>query len=161
MVSTTKQSTILRWLLPAARPAAGGRTIHRAGAGLDLHVGANGPGMWHWRGRPRGLRADGTRWPMRRIKLGDTLSHSLCEALAEASQLKLRIARGDDPAAERHAAVKDRRDATQWRRRRHVQDPRGGCWTATVRVPRTRGLSDPATSRRSCPRCVWRWKASA
>jgi integrase len=139
MVASTKQATVLRWLQPAARPAAGGRTIHRAAAGLDLHVPAEGPGSWHWRGRPRGLRADGTRWPLRRIKIGDTLSHSLSEAMAEASQLKLRIARGDDPAAERQAAVKDRRDAAV---------ARATLSTASVsldaygKVLATRGLSD-------------------
>jgi integrase len=102
-------ATITAWL--RQRPKQGQRHIHRAASGLDLYVYADGPGAWHWRGQPRGNRPDGKRWPMQRIKLGDTATHTLSQAITEAARLKNQINRGGDPAGERRAAIEARREA--------------------------------------------------
>ena len=98
---------IATWLKDRARPDRG-RVIHRVAPGLDLVVGRDGPGVWWWRGRPRGLRPDGTRWPPRTLKLGDTHTHSLDAALVAAAQLRLQVARGGDPGDDRRKAVQAR-----------------------------------------------------
>ena len=57
--------------------------------------------------RPRGMTAEGARWPMRYVSLGLWPNTSLSDARAEAQKLKLAAADGFDPAAERD----QRRDA--------------------------------------------------
>ena len=51
--------------------------------------------------RPRGRTAEGARWPMRYVSLGQWPHTSLSDARAEAQKLKLAVADGFDPAAER------------------------------------------------------------
>ena len=99
-------ATISRWLKD--RPEHGERRVHRAAAGLDLRVYDSGPGAWFWRGRPRGLRPNGTRWPQQRIKLGDTGTMTLNAAITAAAALKAEIALGGDPAGDRRRAIASR-----------------------------------------------------
>ncbi len=101
---------ITAWLKDQARPTAG-RVVHRVAPGLDLVVGRDGPGVWWWRGRPRGLRPDGTQWPSRTLKIGDTHTHSLDAALVEAAKLRLQITQGGDPGEDRRRAVEARQEA--------------------------------------------------
>jgi integrase len=109
-VSRATVAMIAGWLKDQARPAAG-RIIHHAAPGLDLVVGRDGPGVWWWRGRPRGLRPDGTRWPPRTLKLGDTDTHSLASALHEAAKLRLQVTQGGDPGEDRRRTVQARQAA--------------------------------------------------
>ncbi len=97
------QATITSWLKD--RPEPGQRHIHRVAGGLDLRVYASGPGAWFWRGKPRGVRPNGTRWPMQRVRVGTTAEMTLAGAIAAAAALKAEIARGGDPAGERRQAV--------------------------------------------------------
>ncbi len=101
---------IAGWLKDQARPV-NGRFIHRVAAGLDLVVGRDGPGVWWWRGRPRGRRPDGRQWPSRTLKIGDTNTHSLDAALVAAAKLRLQVTEGGDPGDDRRRAVQARQEA--------------------------------------------------
>ena len=100
------QATISGWLKD--RPDSGQRHIHRVAGGLDLRVYSTGPGAWFWRGKPRGLRPNGTRWPLQRVRIGTTAEMTLAGAIAAAAALKAEIARGGDPAGDRRRAVAGR-----------------------------------------------------
>jgi integrase len=101
---------ITGWLKNEVRPA-NGRIVHRVAPGLNLVVSRDGPGVWWWRGRPRGLRPDGTRWPPRTLKIGDTHTHSLDAVLVESAKLRLQVAQGGDPGEDRRRAVRERQKA--------------------------------------------------
>ncbi len=106
------QATVAAWLRESARPQQG-RVRHLIAPGLDLVVSfvPNRPGVWRWRGQPKGRRPDGRRWNPVVVTLGDTATVSLPEALHEATRLRLAIQRGADPAADRKAAIQARHDA--------------------------------------------------
>lgn len=101
--TSVTQAKITGWLRD--RPEPGQRHVHRVTGGLDLRVYASGPGAWTWRGRPRGLRPNSTRWPMQRVRVGTTAEMTLAAAITAAAKLKAEIARGGDPAGERRQAV--------------------------------------------------------
>jgi hypothetical protein len=99
-------NTIRAWLND--RPAWGRHATHRVVPGLDLYVTAEGPGSWIARLQPRGRRPDGRRWPLRELKIGNTDTHSLAEAVSALRELQLEVTFGRDPGAERRAVVKAR-----------------------------------------------------
>jgi len=104
------QATVAAWLRTPPSTA-GQHRIHRVAPGLDLYVYADGSASWFWRARPRGARPDGRRWPQQRLRIGDTATVPLQQALAEAARLKGLIAKGADPAGERRHAIAARREA--------------------------------------------------
>ena len=104
-------TTIQSWLRD--RPAPGERqSVHRVIPGLDLYISAHGPGSWVARLQPRGRTPEGKRWPLRFLKIGNTDTHALTEAIAELRQLQLQVMHGRDPGAERREAVQARAAAT-------------------------------------------------
>lgn len=104
-------ATIAGWLKDSNRPPKGGVVTHTVAPGLDVFIYGTGPGVWRWRYRPRGMRQDGSRWPQSKVTIGTTDTHALQEARAEADVLRLRVARGEDPAADRKAAIAERQAA--------------------------------------------------
>lgn len=58
---------------------------------------------WYLEYRPSGCRPDGRRMASQSIKIGSTRSHSIAEARQEAARLKVAVADGADPAADKRA----------------------------------------------------------
>ena len=116
------QSNIDTLLTEKARPAKGQRTTTVL-PGLDIHIGAAGPGRWCFRYRPRGTDPEtGRRYPQRDLTVGTTATHSLREATATVAMLKLRVGKGEDPAMADRAAAASAREATVAARRKAVVD---------------------------------------
>jgi integrase len=111
MPSKITVSTISSWLRPIERPLRGERrVVRRVVPGLDLHIGAEGPGRWIARVQLRGaIDEAGRRAPPRSVKLGDTNTLALHEAIAAHNRLKLRVLNGEDPSQDRRAAAEARK----------------------------------------------------
>ncbi len=112
------QTTIDGWLAAKARPEQGQKTFTTLG-GLDLLIGAKGPGRWRYRYRPRGIEPEtGRRYSQRSMTIGTTDTHSLKEAAGAVAELKVRVSKGQDPAlADRAAAENERAEAAAAKRR--------------------------------------------
>jgi len=119
----TTQDAIDKLLGPKSRPKSGQHIVTVLG-GLDLVVGKDGPGRWRYRYRPRGFDPDTEkRYPQRSMTIGTTDTHSLKEAGLEAAALKLRVAKGEDPAlADRAAATQVRAEAVATERKAAIDE---------------------------------------
>lgn len=119
MARAFTQNDVDRALAAARRPTkAGDRNEIAVGDNLYLMVSSEGPGRWRWCYRPRGIDPEtGRRYSQRKITLGDTANCALLEARHAAAALRLRVARGDDPAREDRAAAAERLAAAAEKRR--------------------------------------------
>jgi integrase len=112
------QADVDRTQTAKARPPKGGRIDHATGHSIYLTVHAEGHGRWWFGYRPRGVdQATGQRPPMRKVTIGTTETHSLGEARQEAAALRLRVAKGEDPAQADRAAAAEARAAAALRLR--------------------------------------------
>lgn len=71
--------------------------------GLLLRVGPRST-SFYLDYKPTGRRPDGRQHPSQSVKIGTPASHSLAEARQEAARIKVKVASGIDPAAEKKAA---------------------------------------------------------
>ena len=144
---TYTQTSIDALLAPKRRPTAG-RVATAIMPSLDLMVGADGPGKWRVRYRPRGIDPQtGAYFVQKSMVIGTTETHSLREAQAKTAAIKLRVTQGQDPAqADRAAAATERAAVVAAARQAKLDDAaRVTCQeklTEYAGVLRTRGRSE-------------------